>query len=320
MKYCRALAVVLTGLPLGTVKAEQKSQNIVVVKVVFDTLTAAIAQLQSVDYTNVSEAKNSPIYKEVHPSAIGSSGRTVEMNFQAHGKKFRYHQKLTEYDGGGVRSREYAYDGKKYQYFNDNLGVLSVQETDPQNGYFALALFNSFNQFGFLLAQLGDNQNSIDLGLLSSPQAWQRSFAGAKFLRYEEMEGEQCIVLQFPGGMDRFFRVSCNYLVYFSPKHKFFPIAWKSVSEKGRVLLDYRVTEVGSVPLGSGSFFYPRKSVTTEYTAKGYAADMSQVTVESEIKSFTVNSIASDEIFTLDALKANERVDLDKNGVVPTPR
>ncbi|HWB61378.1 MAG TPA: hypothetical protein VG733_17985, partial [Chthoniobacteraceae bacterium] len=132
--------------------------------------------------------------------------------------------------------------------------------------------------------------------------------------------GRACMTVKIPCVLDNWIaKGPCYYIVYFSIRDGYFPAGWKLFSAGGRLLVDYQIDELGAANAdkdGKAVFRYPKKATYRCYASDPqYPADKPQYVITTETKSFALNTVEDDSIFTIDPVKvkAGMLFDYDRN-------
>jgi hypothetical protein len=319
-KFLIPAAILFTG----GLNAQEPPGTRQLVQQAFASIENVLAQCQSVEFQSVHQATETDLYRQIYSkydkNAGATGGRTAEEHFQGRGDKYLYSEALTEFDGSGVRIEDLAYDGKYYQVLNHHLMSLAFSRFDPDNNHLSFGILNPFEMFGFLLPQVPGTMPSIRWTTVKNMKAWNICFAAAQYVEPTVYKNKTCIVVKIPCVLDNWIaKGPCAYIVYFSVRDAFFPLAWKLQNQSGRVIADYEIDEFGKAPVGKDGatfFYYPKKATRNGYAEDPkYPADAPETIVITETKLFQLNTVNDDTIFTIDPVKAKakETLDYDRN-------
>lgn len=216
-----------------------------------------------------------------------------------------------------VEAQRVGFNGAYWQNFTNASAVLELKR-GPIPGDIYLPNFDAFVMpFAFLKEEKGPSSNSgIMLKDLHDSDLWNRVKKSVKFVGKSEINGVHTDIVEILGGQDRFKSLPFVFRVHLAPELGGYPVGWDKVFERDKVIMSYRVQEVGYAtdPETEKKYPFPKKATVVVSRPSGEAVRTNEYT----ITTLEVNQIKDDNIFTIDPAKAKLIYDMDTNTYIKT--
>lgn len=224
-----------------------------------------------------------------------------KLTFTAKSAKYRSHVRFMDWQTRADSSVVMAYDGERYQVFNEGNRFLSVSK-HPQmaNAYFGLNPLIVPYMFA-CEPSIGD----LSLTSLAAADVWSKLSDNATWAGVEEMEGRTCDVIEIQrtrGGQ------TILYKVYFARELDSFPVRTLMLDADGHTMFDARVREF----ISRAGCLIPM-TVTIEGFLPASGERWQNIEIAIDEQTLHVNEPVRDEVFTIPPSEAAYYVNIDSD-------
>lgn len=159
------------------------------------------------------------------------------------------------------------------------------------------------------------------LEFLKNPTSYEQLLQSCKYMGKEDVLGAKCEVFELDGGVGIWDNKPVKYKIYLNVSEDLFPIGWDEISSRDSVLRrEYRVNEIGKLPLDGGIFRYSKNASLTYFKpAKGGEKPEVNVAYQTVVDFIKLNGTEAFD-YTLDPASASIIYDLDKKQAITVPR
>lgn len=212
-----------------------------------------------------------------------------------------------------------AWDGHSYQNYSKASRRLSLNSERKSSD----ALVTRFNPLAMWLPFLCDSTVGDQFSLtlwdkIGGVDTWAKLFQRMRNIQYDQKGNILAEVAGFPFSKTQ---EPTYYKIVFSKINGFFlPMSWQFFTEKGHLILDYKVTDFAQYQPNSGSNFkisYPRKAVSNSYI---HAGDRVDTTATFEVGKISVlDTTNENNDFTIDPALAQTIYDEKSKSLIDVP-
>jgi hypothetical protein len=315
------IAIALSLVPFADAQSPSPQPDSRSVSNAFASIEKVLSECKDIEFQSEYQVSETDDYfNERHEPVKEGDGRTTDVHFIGRGDKYWFNLLISEYNEGGVRNEDHAYDGAYYQIFNHKLQSLWVTRHNLDGNDFCLTHTNALEQFAFLMLAQKGTLPGISWNTVKDPRSWAACLMGSRFVTFEQVGDKPCMVVAVPGGSDKDYSMPIVYTVDLSLRDGFFPIAWKSADLKGRIHWTYRINQLGKVAVsGSDYFYYPIDSTATAYAVDpSIPAGRPIAFLSGRTDILRFNQLTDDRAFTMDPSMAIDVIDAVRNVAIPS--
>ena len=285
-------------------------------RVVFTKIQSGWQPVHNLSYESFSESVLEGD-KKVRPS--------TKLIYSASGLKYEYKLE-TKKMSGEVIPYQVAFDGEQKQWFTPISGILSfkkLKDHDPDTYVEPLNPFNNelFLPFISFTPEVKEGKRVLTrLNHLQDAEVWSLIEKRTKVVGKAVINGLDCVQLEVQGSLIHLPEVK-SFLVSFSIKDDYYPVAWTAKDASGKRVLEYFVDELGKVMFRSldqkKEFvgLYPKKS-----RQKLYEEGALFSVAFGRVDKIKINYLGDEDQFSLDPSIAKVICDLDNKRYIPVPK